>query len=266
MIRPVLVALTLLAAQTAFAGAPVTDRPQHMLFPRAQVQAEAARAYHLKLAQLAARHELDTDPQTLLRVRRICGLLIAQAALLKPAAASWPWEVHITSDPEVAAFSMAGGKLLVGTHFIQAYHLSDKELAVALAHEIGHVIAEHVREQLSTALTMDPPPPHVTRTMDDVINDMQSDIGLYLRLLPLSRLQEVEADDIGVELAARTGVSPTAIKSFYTKITRHSGGQTIFDTHGPSRAREAFAVSMADFAEPEYEASRGERLPSYALR
>lgn len=265
MVRSLLVVL-LLGAGTAHADVPVTGRAQHFTFPREQVQEMAARAYRSKLARLRHRGQLDTDSKTLIRVRRIAAHLIAQAIELKPDSAGWHWDIHVTSAPDVAAFSMAGGKLLIGSRFIRSNHLTDQELSVAIAHEIGHAIAEHVREQLSVAAEFDPAPPGRTLTVRDVVNSMDSDIAVYLRLQPLSRLQELEADDIGVELSARSGVSPTAIKGFYAKITRKGVGQTLFDSHGPVGQRREFAMSMADYAESAYEKSRERPLPTYAFR
>jgi predicted Zn-dependent protease len=261
MTRLYLVVLILIYTSPVFSGVPVTGRVQHMVFPRGPVQAAAAQAYHDELAQLAAHGELDTNAQTLKRIRRICSHLIAQAIRLKPVAAGWAWEVHVTSDPQVAAYSMGGGKILVGTHFVDNYKLSDSELAVALAHEIGHVIAEHVREQVSMAASMNKSVPLHARKVADVISAMQSDISVYLRLQPLSRLQEMEADDIGIELAARAGIPPAAVISFYSKLAQTDAGQSLFDTHGPIAQRVKFVDSMANYARPVYEASRSARLP-----
>jgi Zn-dependent protease with chaperone function len=266
MMRTWFVLLSLLGSATAVADVPVTNRTQNMVFPRNAVQAVAAKAYHQELARLSGQGELDREQRYLEKVRRLSSRLIAQAILLKPAAKDWPWEVHVTSDPRISAYSMGGGKLLVGTHFIEHYQLSDDELAVALAHEISHVIAEHVREQVSmVALFNGSAPGHVSK-VSDVINDMQSDIGVFLSLQPLSRLQELEADDIGIELAARAGVPPTAITSFYAKLAQTGRGQSLFDTHGPVVQRVKFVDSMAKYARPVYEASRHARaLPHYTF-
>lgn len=261
-----LAALMLACVAPALAGVPVTGRQQHMVFPRKAVQAIAAHAYHQKLAQLAARGMLDNDAQALRRIRQICSRLIAQAILLKPAAASWPWEVHVTSDPEIAAYSMAGGKLMVSTAFIKNYKLSDDELTVALAHEVGHVIAEHVREQISRAASFESAPPNHPLKITDVINDMKFDISIFLRLQSLSRLQEMEADDIGIELAARSGVPPSAVTTFYAKLDQSGNQQSIFDTHGSPLQRERFVDSMAQYSRKLYEASQTASLPSYQFR
>jgi predicted Zn-dependent protease len=266
MVRSILVLLSLLCSVPVMASAPVTGREQHMVFARGPIQAAAAQAYHQEIARLAKLGELDTNQKTLKRIRKICSHLIAQAIRLKPVAANWPWEIHITSDPSVAAYSMGGGKLLVSTAFIANYKLNDNELAVALAHEIGHVIAEHVREQVSMAALMNTSVPLHARKVADVISAMQSDISIFLRLQPLSRLQEMEADDIGIELAARAGIPPSAVVSFYSKLADTDSGQSLFDTHGPVAQRVKFADSMANYARPVYEASRKAKLlPNYTF-
>lgn len=255
MIRSLLLMCSLIGISQVYAGVPVSGRDQKMVFSREAVQDAAAKAYHTRLKQLKIKGELDTDKVLLKHVRRICSRLIAQAILLKPVAAHWPWEIHVTSDPEVDAFSMAGGKLIVGSAFIRNYHLNDQELAVLMAHEIGHVIAEHVREQVSEVALMNDSVPLRNRRVSDVINAMQSDIAVYLQLLPLSRLQEMEADDIGIELAARTGISPKAARSFYHKLTENGDTQTIFNTHGSVAQRAQFVNSMVNYAVPVYQAS-----------
>jgi predicted Zn-dependent protease len=270
MLRPamlwaVVIGVGLTGARPAYASVPLTGRAQRMCVPLAPVRAAAARAYDKRLASLRSRGMLDTDPQILHRVRRISARVIAQAIALRPVAARWKWEVHTTSDPQVAAFAMSGGKILIGTHFIEKYQLSDPELAVALGHEIGHVIAEHVREQVCAASRLDPPPPGVTRTVADVIHLMDFDLTVYLRLQPLSRLQEAEADEIGVELAARSGVAPSAIRSFYGKITRGPKVESIFNSHGSRKQRRAFVMSLAAYAATPYRESRREMLPLYAF-
>ena len=70
-------------------------------------------------------------------------------------AASWEWEIHTTSDPDWDASCLAGGKLLVGTKFIDQLALDDGELATLLGHEIAHALAEHHREELSEVVLKD---------------------------------------------------------------------------------------------------------------
>lgn len=266
MTRTLLILLLLLTSSPGWSATPVTGRAQHMTFSRAAVQAVAATAYHRELKLLASQRQLDNDPHLLRRVRNISARLIAQAILLKPDAANWPWEIHVTSNDDIDAYAMAGGKLLVGSKFVTVNHFNDDELAVLLAHEIGHVIAEHVREQVSLAASFNPPPPNRKVHVEEVINDMDSDISVYLRLQPLSRLQELEADDIGIELAARAGTPPTSIDTFYRKIAGDNGGQSIFDSHGSPRQREEFVRNMLGYATIEYSEFNTQQRPVYSFR
>jgi len=262
MFRSLVMAFICASTTHVWAETPVNCREQQMLFSRAEVHEVAAQAYQIKLTQLAALGELDTNRNVLERIRRVSARLITQAIKLKPDSANWPWEIHATTNDQVSAFSMAGGKLLIGNELISQLSLNDDELAVALAHEMGHVIAEHVREQISMAAILDPPPPNRHQDIDEVVAAMESDISLFLRLQPLSRLQELEADDIGIELAARAGVPAKSIRSFYDKLTAEESGQSLFDTHGSLLQRSRFVRSMLPYASIMYEAGLNTSTPT----
>jgi predicted Zn-dependent protease len=231
-------------ASPAHGEVPVTDRPQMLAFSASELQEMAAKSYRETLEKQKQRHLLDRNVASLKAVRQIAVRLIAQAVRLKPEAASWAWEVHITQDRSIDAYSMAGGKLLIGSNFIKAHQFSEDEVAILLGHEIGHVIAEHVREQATAVLLRNPKNPH--RSLGDVIAEMNSDISVYLSLMRLSRAQEIEADQIGVRLAAMAGFRPAAALSFYRKLARDQEGPTesIFDTHGSPQIRRRIAPAI----------------------
>jgi len=253
MVQILAVALCLMAAFPAHAGAPVTDRPQRFVFARADVQRVAAAAYDRQVADERRQGRLDLDVATLRRLQHITDRIIAQAVKLKPAAVHWHWTLHLTSDPDVSAYCMAGGKLMVGSHFIQSYHLSDAELAVVLGHEVGHAIAEHVREQVSAVLLQHPRNPD--RDLDDVIAEMNSDMSTFIRLAPLSKIQEQEADRIGIRLAAMAGFPPSAALDFYAKLAqdeRRHPGRSLFNTHLPGLARRQAAKAIVADVEHYY--------------
>ena len=246
------------------ADVPINGRHQDMAFAREQVQSIAAAAYHRKLALLARQGKLDQDAPLLQRVRRIAGRVIAQAIILKPAAARWNWEVHVASTDRFDAYCMAGGKILVGTAFLKKEELTDNELAVLLAHEAAHAIAEHVREQLSAVRHLNPAYTHLS--VEDVIAVLDWDLSVSLKLEPLSRLQELEADDIGIVLAAKAGFDPRAMVEFYRKLARLDRGKVFFDTHGAGDQREKTAAAFAAYAEPLYAASLTHgRVPEYVF-
>ena len=235
--------LGLLAPVGAGAAVPVTGRHQDMTFDSYEVNRYAASAYERILAEQHQAGMLDRNTDQLRRLRGIARRLITQAVKLKYQASLWHWEIHLTSSPDVDAFCMAGGKLLISSHFIDRYQLTDGELATVLAHEIGHALAEHVREQLSEVQLHNPR--YAYPDVADAAADMNSDLGLYLSLMPLSRIQEREADRIGIRLAFMAGYPTSAVLSFYRKLAaqeRESGAVSFFRSHSSAERRLQLAT------------------------
>ena len=259
--------LCLLAAPFSRAETPVTDREQTLAFSGAELHALAAAAFADTLDQMRRRRELDRDARLLRKTRAIAGRLVAQAIKLKPESAHWNWELHLTDAADVDAYSMAGGKLLLGTAFLRRAHLSEAELAILIGHEIGHVIAEHVREQATAVLLRNPKNPR--RTLSDIIAEMNMDLSVYLQLMPMSRMQEVEADQIGVRLAAMAGFPPVAALTFYDKLARFDAGSgaSVLDTHASPRMRTRIAPALAADSAPVYRrALLASGAPGYVFR
>jgi predicted Zn-dependent protease len=104
-------------------------------------------------------------------------------------------------------------------------------------------LREHVREQVSAQQAAKLPGVVLAivtgnQALAD-LSDMVSDVTLTL---PKSRQAEQEADEIGVELAARAGYDPRAAISLWQKMT-HLGGSRppeFLSTHpsGPTRIRD----------------------------
>lgn len=245
--------LLLLEESVALAVVPLNGRQQQMAFTSARVQAIAAAEYDKRLRELARQGKLDRDPALTERVRRIAGRIIAQAIALKPEAARWAWEIHVASGDKIDAYCMAGGKMLVGDAFLEGQRFSDGELAALLGHEIAHAIAEHVREQLSAVPGLNPA--YARLNLEDVIAVLGWDLSVTFKLAPLSRLHELEADDIGIYLAAKAGYDPRALLQFYRKLGRLDNGSDFFNSHVATDQRLQAVESFATYAEPLYKAS-----------
>jgi predicted Zn-dependent protease len=122
----------------------------------------------------------------------------------------YDWQYTVFEDPEPNAFALPGGKIGVNTGLFKVVH-DEPQLAAVLGHEIGHVIAHHVAERLSRETLL--------QTGLDVIGGT-TNMGQYAGLLagaatlgvvlPFSREQEAEADQIGLMLMARAGYDPRA--------------------------------------------------------
>ncbi|MGH8809963.1 MAG: M48 family metalloprotease, partial [Noviherbaspirillum sp.] len=191
------VAIACLCA-TASAQVPEMGRWQDLDFSAEEVHGKTASQYHEMLADLAAQGRLDDDAEILARVQRVAATLIDAAIALKPEAVDWEWAVHVSSEPELDAYCMAGGKLMVGSGFVRRLALDDGELATLIGHEVAHALADHHREALSSALYLSPMP---SRSLDVLMSRLDSDLSLRLRLSRLSYIQEQEADQLGMIVA-----------------------------------------------------------------
>lgn len=237
------------AQQQLFGQVPDSGRWQEMRYGFDEVNEQLGDRYIEQVVSLAAAGKLDTDRVLLRRVQAIGATLVRAAASLKPQAAQWQWEWHVAEAPGLEANCEAGGKILVGAPFIRALALDDGELAVLLAHEAAHAIAEHHRETLSEAMLMNKPYVPV----DVVIERLDSDLGMQVRLAGLSRLQESEADQLGMVIAHRAGWRSSAMTSFYRKLAMAAGqeqGEPLIASHPSHASRLSMSRGMARLLGP----------------
>lgn len=254
----------LFLAYHASADVPLNGRKQELAFSSEELHAVAAGAYQLRMRTLASQGKLDNDPALVQRVRRIAARVIAEAIFLKPQAANWHWEVHVATIARIEAFSMAGGKIVLGLPSGKAQELGDPEIAALLAHEVAHAVAEHVREQLSEVRHLSPA--YTNFNLEDVIGVLNWDLGVALKLQPLSRLHELEADDIGIYLTAKAGFNPHGLAAFYGQLGANANGPGMLDSHGPSDQRVRAIRAFEVFADLVYAGSAtADRVQPYTF-
>jgi predicted Zn-dependent protease len=160
------------------------------------------------------------------------------------------WHFTLLDDDAVNAFAMPGGYIYV-TRGILAHLNSEAQLAGVLGHEIGHVTHRHTAEQitkqqlyglgLGLASAVSP-------TFSRYSGAAQSALGLLF--LQYSRVNETEADELGVEYATRAGYDPREIPATYAMLKRVSeaGGQrmpSFLSTHPDPGDREARTTELA---------------------
>ena len=240
--RSALAAL-LLALPLGAAAQPVLEFRHDLAFSAAEVDADAARAYGARLRTLAGVDELDADPALKARLRYILPRLLEAAAYEKPSSARLAWEVHSCRGCGENASAMAGGKLLVSADFVARLRLSDDELAYLLAHEIGHVLAEHTREYASAARYF--VDNGLRRTYPDIERELSESVAVNLRMSAVSAQQELEADYIGFVLGARAGFRPRAMLTLLGKL---DGSEGFLGDHPTAARRIAQARSMLESA------------------
>lgn len=264
-VRPVLLAVCTGAAvalagcqavQTTQPGAVGVTRTQRMAVSSEEIEAASARAYQQMLQQAAAKGALDRDPAQLARVRAVAARLIAQTGAFRPDARRWQWETHVFDSPQINAFAMAGGKIGIYSGLLERLALTDEELAAVIGHEMAHALREHVREQISLQAVQQLPVAILGALTGNEalaqLGDMVADVTLGL---PRSRQAELEADRIGVELAARAGYDPRAAITLWRKMQAQpgrAGPPEFLSTHPSPGDREAELARAAELVMPLY--------------
>lgn len=124
------------------------------------------------------------------------------------------WEFAVIHSPEVNAFVVPGGKVVVYTGLLRLLTTED-ELAAVIAHEAGHVVARHVAERLTQGSVVE-----LLRCIAYYAFGIPIPSGPLTAVffLPNSRKAETEADVIGLQLAARACYDPAAAAVVFKKL------------------------------------------------
>lgn len=201
------------------AVAPITGRRQLMLMGEAEELALGVQAYREVLSQAPITH----DPEATEPIQRIVARLAAVAD--RP---DYRWEINaIKDDKTVNAFVLPGGKIAVYTGIFPIAQ-TEAGMAIILGHEVGHALARHAGERMSQHLGAQiagqvlavgvQGSPYGTMIM--AAYGLGAQVGI---LLPYSRLQESEADRIGLVLAAKAGYDPRAAIGVWQRMAALPG-------------------------------------------
>jgi predicted Zn-dependent protease len=248
--------------ETTKAGAVGVDREQRMMVSAEEVTASSVKQYSQMMAEAQKKGVLDRNAAQVQRVHAITKKLAAQVAAFRPDAAKWPWEVHVLSLNEVNAWCMPGGKMAIYTGLIDKLNATDDEIAAVMGHEISHALREHARERISRQMGTQMAVGIAGALfgigeLGQGLGNMVADVTLNL---PNSRTHEVEADRMGVELAARAGYDPRAAISLWEKMAKNSsGGQPPkwLSTHPSHEDRISDLRAYSAKVLPLYQAAKG---------
>ena len=139
------------------------------------------------------------------------------------------WEFNLVESDQVNAWCMPGGKVVVYTGILPLTQ-TEAGLATVLGHEIAHAVAEHGNERMSQGmlaqlggLALDQAlqkKPEQTRALWMSAFGAGVQVGA---LLPFSRVQESEADHLGLIFMAMAGYDPHEAVSFWERMAAKGG-------------------------------------------
>jgi predicted Zn-dependent protease len=180
---------------------------------------------YTQMTQQAAQKRalLPPDHPQVVRLRKIAADLLPASVKFNARAAEWKWEVNIFSSPQINAFCMPGGKIAFFTGILDKLQLTDDEVATVMGHEIGHALWEHARERSGKSMAV-----NAGRVVAGLVFGQLGDVAGAaagsLAGLKFSRNDELEADLIGMELAARAGYDPRSGVTLWQKMAQAAKG------------------------------------------
>lgn len=157
----------------------------------------------------------------------------------------YKWEFNLVESPEVNAWCMPGGKVVVYTGLLPVTQ-NETALAIVMGHEIAHAIARHGNERMSEAMLQQlggsvlevalAKQPEQTRNIFMTSYGVGSQVGL---MLPFSRQQESEADKLGLYFAAMAGYDPQQAIPFWQRMASMGGSKPpeFLSTHPADETR-----------------------------
>lgn len=238
----------------ACATVPLTERRSLNLVPDSEMLPLSFQQY----SDVIRKSKLSTNAAQVQMVRRV-GERVSRAAedFMRESGReqdirNYQWEFNLIDDSKtVNAWCMPGGKVAVYTGILPLAK-DETGLAVVMGHEIAHALARHGNERMSQALLVQfggiglslalSQQPALTQQIFQEAYGATTTVGF---VLPYSRLQESEADHIGLVLMAKAGYDPREAVPFWERMSK-TGGRTIefLSTHPAPESRVADIQSL----------------------
>jgi beta-barrel assembly-enhancing protease len=148
-----------------------------------------------------------------------------------------PWQFGVLEAPEVNAFAVPGGTIFI-TRGLLARMTSEAELAGVLAHEIMHVVRKHHLKAIQKGALASLGSQAASAAISDLNPEAKRKLaafGTEMYSRGLDKGDELEADRLGVVIAARGGYDPyglpAVLQSLQAANPADSAVALMFKTH-----------------------------------
>jgi predicted Zn-dependent protease len=241
-----------------------SGRRQLMLLPAEQIDAMGVEAFE----QLKREAVIEEAPGVNHYVT-----CVTEAVLKAFDTGGQQWEVVVFRDEDMNAFALPGAKVGVYTGLLAAAD-NQHRLATVIGHEIAHVLAQHGNERVSQEFAV-----QQGLELIQAVSQVESQMGQTVMgllgvgaqvgiLLPYSRVQEGEADKLGLELMARAGFDPRESVALWENMAQMSEEESLefLSTHPSHTTRISDLNSMMSYAMQLYQQAQSEgRRPQCRL-
>ncbi len=164
------------------------------------------------------------------RLRRLVGNTQTQDGL------DFNFKVYLS--PTVNAFAMADGTIRIYSGLMDI--LDDRELVFVVGHEMGHVVAKHVKKKIMLAYAGSAVRKAIASQRNEAGQIARSGIGALTEKLvnaQFSQQEEREADDYGVLYLIKKGFDERPAISAMVKLARAGHQHSFLYSHPAPEAR-----------------------------
>ncbi len=174
---------------------------------------------------------LVTDPVIVEYVNRI------GQNLVKNSDAKVPFTIKVIDSDEINAMALPGGFFYVNSGLIMNCD-EEAELAGVMAHEISHVVAHHAaRQQTKAMYAQIASIPLIIMTQGSYTGYgiyEATQLAIPMTFLKFSRMDEAEADYLGVQYMYKAGYDPQSFVTLFEKLDA-------LEKHKPGTLAKAFS-------------------------
>lgn len=156
---------------------------------------------------------------------------------------NYRWEYHLIKSPEINAWCMPGGKIVVYTGILPITK-DEAGLAAVMGHEVAHALANHGQQRMSATQLqqLGAVGVGVATANSENAQIFNTAYGLGTQvgvMLPFSRSHETEADKIGLTLMAIAGYDPIVAAQLWQRMQAQEQGAPpeFLSTHPSSSTR-----------------------------
>jgi len=137
---------------------------------------------------------------------------------------TYEYQLHIIDEDQINAFTSLNGNIYLFTGLIKKLE-TPEELAIILAHEIGHAENKHVVEKLIKTLGIE--------ALFSILSGgdpvLLSEIAKLTMSTTFDRKNEEEADEFAMNLAYKSNINPHRLGQFFLKLKAEDKGNFYSD-------------------------------------
>lgn len=165
-----------------------------------------------------SRNQLVEDEEVVNYIKGIAGKMTPYMGR------DFEYEYYVVKDPNINAFALPGGKIVVNTGAIMAAN-SEAEIAGLMGHEIAHAVLSHGFLKMARASFI-----NSSGQVVGSVQELEQGIPFISRIsnlmnLAYSREAETQSDILGTKMLASAGYAADGLRDFMVILKEASGNE-----------------------------------------